>query len=148
MRFKPTRLVWVGLLACHVAMAAPSVTAEVTVGAGSLDLDGEGSSGTYIVKVADVTFSTDNPVGCTLTVTSGGITKTGGQDIAYQVTSVEDGAPAPSSGDFTVPSGNEYTYSIESPDTSYRDIYVKYKTQVSQDPGTYNETVYFSVADN
>lgn len=129
-------------------MAEPSVVATATSGATSLDVDGEGSSGTYIVKVADVRVSASLAEGCTLTVSSGDITKTGGTPFAYQVTSVADNDPAPTAGDFTVPSGNDYSYANATLNVDHRDLYVKYTTISSQDPGTYSATLSFLVVDN
>jgi len=147
MQWRLHRGIWLGLFVCHNAAALPTVAATVTAAASTLDLDGEGSSETYIVKVADVTFSTDNATGCTLTLSSGDIAKAGGLNIAYKVTSVADGAAAPTSGDFTVPTGTDYTYAISSATSSDRDVYVKYTTRSIQDPGTYSETIHFTVAD-
>lgn len=139
--------VWLGLFVCQTASAQATVTATAT--GTPLDLDGEGGNpGTHIVKVADVTFSTTNSAGCTLTVSSGELTKSGGLSIAYNVVTVADSAAAPTSGDFTVPSGSDLTYSIASATSSDRDLYVKYTTRTLQDPGTYNETITLSVADN
>jgi hypothetical protein len=142
------RFIWLSLFVCPIAWASPTVASTPTAGAAALDLDGEGSSAIHITQVADVTFSTANASGCTLTVSSGNIVKTGGLDITYKVTSVASAAAPPTAGDFTIPSGNNYTFSIATATSSDRDIYVMYTSRTVQDPGTYNESILLTVADN
>ena len=114
MQWRPHYWIWLGLFVCHNAAALPTVAATVTAAASTHDLDGVGSSETHIVEVTDVTFSTDNASGCTLTLASGDIAKAGGLNVACMATSVVDGAATPTSWGFTVPTGTHYTYAISS----------------------------------
>lgn len=130
------------------ALALPILTTSPTSGAGNLDLDGEGSANTHIVKVADLSFSTDNVNGLTLEVTSGAIAKLAGIDIDFQVVTVADNASTPSQGDFTVPSGSTYTYATSDAGSENRDLYVLYTPGTLQDPGNYAGMITVSVNDN
>ncbi len=142
------RLVLFGLLVSANAVAAPSVTATATGTASNLDLDGEGTFGTHIAKVATVTVSTTNATGCDLVIGSGALEKIGGLSVSYQVTTVAFGGAAPLAGDFSVPSGADYTFATSVSGTVQRDVWVLYTTRSLQDPGTYVETLLFSVADH
>ena len=125
-----------------------SISVSATATASALPLDGEGSAGEHIVKVADLTIGTNNEQGFTLTATSGDLTKAGGSSIAYQVTSVDDGTSAPASGDFLVASGSAYTYSTSGSGPGNQDLYIKYRPIALQDPGNYGGTITLTVADN
>ncbi|MBX5483099.1 MAG: hypothetical protein IRZ16_14840 [Myxococcaceae bacterium] len=125
-----------------------NVTAVATSSAGALDMGGEGVDiGQQIVKVADVTMSTNNATGLTLTVTSGDLSN-GTDSVAYQVTTVADEAAAPVGADFTVPSGTDYTYSNSTSGSEDRDLYIAYTPPILLDPGTYTGTITLTVADN
>jgi hypothetical protein len=113
-----------------------------------LALEGQGSTNTHIVKVADLALSTDNSRGLTLTISSGSLTKTGGTSIPFQVTTVANGAGTPSTAAFTTPAGSNYTFSAVLGDTTARDLYIKYTSAVLQDPGAYNAAISLVVTDN
>lgn len=130
------------------AQAVPTLTTTPTINAAQLDLDGEGTASTHVVKVADIVISTDGGSGLTLTITSGDIDRVGGQAIPFQITTVTDNASPPTSGDFSTPSGNNYTYATGSAGTENRDVYIRYTPLSFQDPGNYTSSIDLSVADN
>lgn len=130
------------------AIATVSLITNSTSIATSLDLDGAGSSSTHIIKVADINLSTDNLQGCTLVISSGSLSKPGGTSIAFQITTVTDGASAPSAGSFTTPSGDNYTFSMSNAGTSDRDVYIRYTAASLQDPGIYSASITFSSSEN
>lgn len=130
------------------ATAMSVINTTPTTAAHDLNLDGEGSASTRIVHVADITISTDNPSGLTLTITSGEITKVGGESIAFQVTTVPHNAAAPSPGDFVTAPGADYTYSTTSATSEARDVYIRYTSQALQDPGHYSAIINLWVIDN
>lgn len=109
-----------------------------------LDLSG----GEKIVKVADIAMSTNNEQGLTLTVTSGSLTKTGGTAIPFQVSTVDDAASPPASGDFLVSSGTSYTVGSIDAGVLDVDLYIKYSPATLQDPGYYDGTIDLTVSDN
>lgn len=144
---------FVGGIACSAgliqpAIGLPSLSTSATAISADLDLDGEGSASTHIVKIADITLSTDNATGLTLSVTSGSLTKVNGTDIDFQVTTVQDQAASPTAGDFTVASGTIYTYVTTVAGAENRDVYIRYTPNELQDPGNYGAAIQLSVADN
>jgi len=131
------------------AFALPSITATATTTTSALLLDGEGNTSERIIKVADLAISTDNSTGLSLAVSSGNLTKADGiTPIAFQVTTVADGAPAPTSGEFIVPSGSNYTTSTSTAGQADKDLYIKYTPVVLQDPGSYSAAISLIVTDN
>ncbi len=149
-------------LAAPVAVAATSgtvtlggtvastlaITVSATGAASALDLDGDGSASAHVVQVADLAIATNNETGFTLTATSGSLTKTGGTSIAYQVTSVNDAAPAPLALAFTVASGSNYTVATSTSGAGNKDLYILYTPLALQDPGTYAGSITLTVSDN
>ena len=79
-------LLALSLLGVEPAVAIPSLTTSPTSVTTMLDLDGTGNSFTHIVKVADISASTDNAQGFTLVINSGTLSKPGGTAIPFQVT--------------------------------------------------------------
>jgi len=124
--------------------ATLQVTSTAAAGASSLDL----MNGEQIVKVADISMSTNNEQGLTLTATSGNMTKSGGSAIAYQVTSVADAATAPLAAGFTVASGENYTVGTSVAGSAAVDLYIKYAPAANQDPGAYSGEITLTVSDN
>lgn len=120
------------------------VASATAGGASSLDL----MNGQQIVQVADISMSTNNEQGLTLTATSGDLTKAGGTSIAYQVTSVSDAATAPASSAFTVASGENYTVGTSAAGASDVDLYIMYTPASAQDPGVYSGEITLTVSDN
>lgn len=118
------------------------VTSSTASGASTLDL----MNGEKIVKVADISMSTNNEQGLTLTVSSGNLTKTGGTSIPYQVTSVADAATAPTT--FGTASGTNYTVGTSAAGSSAVDLYIKYAPASAQDPGAYSGEISLTVSDN
>ena len=131
-----------------VAMADAAVAIHSTLGANGLVLDGAGSSSTRIVKVAELSVSTDDADGFALSITSGSLTRAGGTPITFQVVLVERGAGAPSSGSFTTSSGDSFQVSTTSAGTVERDLYIKYRAAALQDPGAYTAAIHLDVVDN
>lgn len=136
------------LLGVQPAFSLPAITSSTTSVANNLPLDGQGSTSIHIVKVADLDLSTSNPLGLTLTVGSGSIAKASGIPIAYQVTTVVDGSPSPSSADFTTSPGSNYVVATNSAGSSSQDLYIKYTPAPLQDPGAYNTSISLVVTDN
>jgi hypothetical protein len=128
--------------------AAPSVTAQSTAGATNLGLDGQGNASTHIVKVADVSLSTDAANGFTVSITSGSLTKAGGTPVAFQVALVDDNAAAPSAAAFTAASGSSYTFATGAAAAVARDLYIKYTPAPFQDPGAYAASIDIDIVDN
>jgi hypothetical protein len=121
---------------------APSlaISASPTENAETLDLSG----GVHTVKVGDISMSTNNEQGLTLTVTSGALTKSGGTSIPFQVSTV---APA-GSPVFTVLSGTNYVFSNEVAGPVPLDLYIRYTAATFQDPGYYDGSIDLTVSDN
>lgn len=136
------------LLIAKPAIATVSLVVNSTSIATALDLDGTGNSSTHIIKVADLNLSTSNLQGCTLVISSSNLSKPGGRSIAFQITTVTDGASAPSTGGFTTPSGDAYTFSTSNAGTTDRDVYIRYTAAPLQDPGTYSASITFSSSEN
>jgi len=122
--------------------ALPAVTATAAAGVLNLDLDGEGSASTHIVKVADLSLSDGGANGIEVTISSGSLTKAGGEPVAFQVAVVERGAAQPSSGDFTAVSGSFSTGA-----SAEKDLYIKYLPASLQDPGVYAADIDIHVSD-
>jgi hypothetical protein len=148
----PRRLVVVALSLVlgrsAVAHAAPTVSVQATAAASSLDLDGEGSAQTHIVKVAEVALASDAAQGFTVFVSADRLSVAGGTPIALQVVLVPDGAPAPSSADFTTPSGSTYTFATATAGGVSMDLYIAYTPATLQDPGAYAAFIDLGVVDN
>ena len=120
------------------------ITAVDTAGASALDLSG----GQKIVKVCDITMSTNNEQGLTLSASSGSLTKTGGTSITFQVTSVADAASAPAAGAFLIATGSPYTVGTIASGSVSKDLYVMYTPLTLQDPGDYGGSIDLTVTDN
>jgi len=120
------------------------ITATDTAGATALDLSG----GQKIAKVCDITMSTNNEQGLTLSASSGSLTKSGGTSITFQVTSVADAASAPAAGAFLIASGSPYTVGTSISGSVNRDLYVLYTPLTLQDPGDYEGSIDLTVTDN
>lgn len=132
-----------------VALATPSVTVSPAAGAGALVLDGEGSSTTHVVKLADVSLWTDAANGFIVSISSGNLTKADGRTpVPFQVVLVADGASAPLASAFTTPSGTTYTWSSAGSGAIEKDLYIKYTPAGLQDPGAYIASVDIDVVDN
>jgi len=158
--FKSTVInsIMVGLLAASASAAAATsgsvtlggtvtstlaITSTSTAGASTLDL----STGEKIVKVADISMITNNEQGLTLTASSGNLTKTGGTSLAYQVTSVNDGAAPPDNTAFPVASGSNYVFTTSAAGPAAEDLYIMYNPATYQDPGAYSATITLTVTD-
>jgi len=131
------------------AIANPSMSVNVMQSANSLILDGEGQATTHVVKVATITLSTDSNKGFTVTIGSGNLTKASLETpISYQVITVISTDNPPSSGDFTVASGNNYTFVTNQAGSQNRDLYILYTPANFQDPGAYSANIMISILDN
>ncbi|MGB3205927.1 MAG: hypothetical protein WBB28_13135 [Crinalium sp.] len=143
------RYAWLSLCFALVGVqptfALPSLTSTATSIASNLVLDGRGSASTHIIKVADISLTTDNSTGLSLFVSAGNITKPGGSSIAYEVTTVADGLAPPVASDFS--SGN-YTVSTSTSGQVNKDLYIKYTPATLQDPGNYSGAISLLVTDN
>jgi hypothetical protein len=105
-------------------------------------------NGEQIVKVADISMSTNNEQGLTLTATSGSLTKDGGTAIPYEVTSVADAASSPGAAAFTTTSGQSYTVGTTGSGSAAVDLYVRFTPAGAQDAGTYTGEITLTVSDN
>lgn len=142
-------LTYMALTGIQPAFAIPSISTTITSSASLLPLDGEGRSTTHIVKVSTLYLSTDNSKGFTLTISSGNLAKVQPQSpIIYQVTTVVSGASSPSSGDFSVASGNNYTFLATQAGSQNRDLYILFSLANLQTPGTYSSNIVVSISDN
>ncbi len=128
------------------AFATPVLSVNEVAGFDNLPLDGEGSASEHIIHVVDVNVSTAEPNGYTLSISSGSLGKSGGQNISFQVMAVDNNASSPSSGDFNIASGNSYI--ICETAAKDLDIYVKYQPAALQDPGNYTHSVTITAEDN
>lgn len=143
MRRPPSLVVALGaMLFAGAAVGAPTTTSQVTPYAGALNLGGTGSASTHIVKVADVTITTQNAGGCSVTISPEDLRKADGETpISLQLLVVSDGAAAPAHTDFTTAAGAPFTFSISSAGTHERDLYIRYSPRSHQDPGTYTSSL-------
>lgn len=116
-----------------------AVSATATTGAGTLDLAGATER---IIKVADITMSTNNEQGLSITTSDGNLTKTGGTSIAYLTTTVADNAVAPATTAF-----NATLPGMTTAGTLSEDLYIKYTPAALQDPGTYAGVITITVTD-
>jgi hypothetical protein len=130
------------------ALATPSVTVASTAGAITLGLDGRGTASTHIVKVADLSLSTDSPNGLTASISSGTLTSPGGVPVAFQVALVDDNAPAPLASAFTTGSGTLCLFATGGAVVVAKDLYIKYTPAALQDPGAYAGSIDIDVVDN
>ncbi len=137
------------LLGVQPALSLPTIISSTTRVASNLTLDGEGSTSTRIVKVANLELSTDDSDGFTLTISSESLTKSGGETpIPFQVTTVAAGSGSPSASDFSISPGSNYTVSTTSAGSSSKHLYIKYTPAALQDPGSYNTSISLVVTDN
>lgn len=151
----------VGVLSVSAAaVASPTTSATVELGGSvdsSLALESSTSpnaelldlsNGRQIVKVADLFMITNNEQGLTLRASSGSLTKSGGTPIAFQVTTVDASASAPSSGSFEIESGIDYLVGTSSSGAVGKDLYIMYTPLALQDPGYYDGVINLTVTDN
>jgi hypothetical protein len=135
------------LMHATLANAQPTLTASATTGASDLTMDGAGSSSLHIVKVADLSLSTNDADGFILSVSSGNLTRTGGTSVPFQVSIVAHGSTAPTAGDFTVASGGTLPHMTSSAGAIEVDLYIKYQSANLQDPGPYSASISLSILD-
>jgi hypothetical protein len=132
-----------------VAAASPSVAVSSSAAAGGLVLDGEGGSLTHVVKIADVTLSTDARMGLTVSITAGVLTTSNGRTpVRFQVLLVPRGGAAPPPAAFTTPSTMIYVWSTTAPGAVDKDLYIKYTPARLQSPGAYTANVDIDVTNN
>jgi hypothetical protein len=124
-----------------------SMTATDTTGTGKAD-DLDLSAAEQIAHVSNISMTTNNAEGLTLSATSGNLGNGSSGTIAFQVTSVADGTTEPAAADFTTASGTLYTVDTGAAGTFDKDLYILYTPTSTQDPGTYTATIDLSVEDN
>lgn len=136
------------VLLARLAMGASTATLSATPAAAALQLGGTGRALTQIVKVADLTISTDSPGGCAVTVSTRALTNRDGETpIALEVLAVLDGAPAPIAADFSASSAGTHTFRIRSAGMQLFDIYIRFSSRRQQDPGTYSSSLIIHATD-
>jgi hypothetical protein len=142
-------LICMALTGIQPAFANPDISNSITSLASSLPFDSKDGSTTHIVKVSTLSLSTDSNKGFTVTISSGNITKAEKRTpIAYHVTTLASETNAPSAADFSVGSGNNYTFSTNQAGSQSRDLYIFYTPTKMQDPGAYSANIIISIADN
>jgi hypothetical protein len=128
------------------AHSAPSVTAAASSGAGALELDGGGSSQMHIVKVADVSASTDGAGGFRLSISAGELHKADSSTpVPFQMALVSDGGAPPAAGAFTTAAGGTLIWITTSAGAAARDLYILYTPAALQDPGAYSASASLSI---
>jgi len=130
------------------ALASSAVIVQGMAAASGLELDGQGSASTHIVKVGELSLSTDASAGFTASITSGSLARPGATPISFQVVLVDRNAAAPSSGAFTTPSGTACLFTTTSAGTVDKDIYIKYLPASWQDPGVYAASIDIAIVEN
>jgi hypothetical protein len=141
-------IVLLSLLTAKPVLANTLLITNPTSISSTLELDGTRNPSTSIVKIADIHISTDNPQGCTVTISSGSLSKPGGTSIPFQIIDVADGAETPSAGSFTAASGSNHTFNLSTAGTGDRDIYIRYTPATLQDPGRYSASITVTASDN
>jgi hypothetical protein len=137
------------VLDARPAIASSAVTVQTTAGATSLELDGRGSASTHIVKIAEISLTTNAASGLTATITSGSLVKLDSSTpVVFRIVLVDRDASPPSSAAFTIPSGTPYLYSTSAAGSVEKDAYIKYTPAALQDPGFYTASVEIDVVDN
>jgi len=116
-----------------------TVDAVPTAAASALNLSG----GQKIVKVADITMSTNNEQGLSITASDGLLEKTGGTTIAFETTTVVDGAAAPAIAVFA-----DALLGTSAAGSLSQDLYIMYTPATLQDPGAYTGVISLVVTDN
>jgi hypothetical protein len=137
------------VLGAGPAVASSAVTVQSTAGATSLELDGRGGASTHIVKIAEVSLTTDAAAGLAAAITSGSLTKVDGSTpVPFRVVLVDRDASPPPSSAFTTPPGTPYLFSTSAAGSVEKDAYIKYTPGALQDPGSYAASVEIDVVDN
>lgn len=131
-----------------LAFAEPAMTATATANATHLELDGQGSASTHIVKIAALSLSTDGANGLTVSIASGSLTKAGGTSVAFQVVLVAHNATAPSAAAFMTAPGDTYRLSTGAVAAVEKDLYIKYRPAALLNPGGYTASIDIQVEDN
>lgn len=126
-------------------------------GAGTLALDGAAAGTAQITQVAALDSYTNNNSGYTLAATLTSMTKTGGDPIHFQVTTVAGGSAAPAAAAFHATVSTEAgaaianlhsTTAANAAGGDLRDLYIYYTPNALQDPGSYSGTIALTVTDN
>jgi len=144
--FAPTMALLCGLYG--PANASSSVMTSQVAQATALELDGTGSATVHIVRVADIVAMTNSANGFTLSISSGSLTKAGGQPVAFQVALVDHDTPPPTTSSFTTSSGTTYILITSGAVSTDKDLYIRYRSATLQDPGAYSAGIVLDIADN
>jgi hypothetical protein len=129
-------------------LAMPSVTASATNNSTNLPIAGATAT-TEIRQVADLTASTAATNGLKLVINQNSLTKTDGiTPIPVQFLAIADGSEPPAGSAFTTAATMDYEYVTNAASTTNLDLYIKYTTGQSQDPGNYTAILQLSVTDN
>ncbi|NJM44764.1 MAG: hypothetical protein HC860_00285 [Alkalinema sp. RU_4_3] len=127
--------------------AVPSIEATATNIATSLPIAGT-SATTEIRQVANLQISTEAVGGLKLVISQNSLTKSDSTPIPVQFLAIADGSAAPDSASFTTAANTNYEYLTSAAGTTKLNLYVKYTTGQSQDPGNYTTTLDLLVEDN
>jgi hypothetical protein len=84
-----------------------------------------------------------------LVINQNSLTKTDGiTPISVQFLAITDGSAPPSGAAFTTAATTDYEYVTNTAGTTNLDLYIRYTSGQSQDPGNYAATLQLSVEDN
>ncbi|MFB2882403.1 hypothetical protein [Floridanema aerugineum] len=124
-----------------------AITSTTTTDASALPLS---TAGNQVAKIADLTVTTNNTAGLTLTASTGNLTS-GTDTVPFTVTTVDDAATAPST--FATASGSNYTLNVNSgldasTGSKNLDLYIQVQNPTLPKRGSYNGTVTLTVTDN
>jgi hypothetical protein len=129
-------------------LAVPSVEANATTIAASLPIAGATAT-TEIRQVADLAVSTAATNGLKLVINQNSLTKVDGiTPVPVQFLAIADGSGPPAGSAFITAATTDYEYVTNTVGTTNLDLYIKYTTGQSQDPGNYAATLQLSVTDN
>jgi hypothetical protein len=129
-------------------LAVPSVTANATNNPTNLPIAGA-TAITEIRQVADLEVSTTARSGLKLVINHNSLTKTDGiTPIPVRFLAIVHGAAPPAASAFTTAATTDYEYVTNTARTTSLDLYIKYTSGQSQDPGNYAATLQLFVEDN
>ena len=126
-----------------------AVTSSATSDASSLPMS-ISTPGNQVVKIADLTVTTNNSAGLTLTATTGDLTS-GSDTVPFTVAAVDDGGTAPTS--FATTSGSTYSLPVTTGFNATTgekniDLYIQVQNPTLPKKGTYAGSILLTVADN
>jgi hypothetical protein len=132
------------VMAAAGSALAASLEVQPTAATTALALNGDGTSTSRIVKIAELTIVASGVRGCRVWIAGGSLVRSGGAALPFEVVVAARGSPAPPATAFTV---GEYRFATTAPITSV-DVYIKYRPAALQGPGSYTASVAIDAVDN